>query len=299
MQIGCYYESWFMPYTNTLPNDLTYLQKEINTVYLAFARPDLVYTKGQKTFVGTGLEFSPSFSIIASSIKLLQERKVKVILALGGGSYWSIIKAVNTQAAVDLMNDLGCDGIDIDWEVGISDVDTPVKVIDNLRKLIPGKIISFTCFSTGVYPETPNDPYAGMNVKALQQCSKLIDQVNVMAYDAGPKFDTIAAVKAYQKLYDGKINIGFEIGKQGWGGALLKKDELVTVCTTLKSPKIGAFFWAYYSDPLPDSISRQDAVVISSLILNTPTKPVYTTPSSVYIECPSCKTRIKNSWSVE
>lgn len=179
MQVGIYFESWFMPYSETHSNDLTNLQKEINTVYLSFADPKTEYKKGQKSFDKTGLNFSSSFAVIKASIILLQMRGVRVFLALGGGSYWSQKSVVNHQSVVDLCDDLNCDGIDIDWEVGIEDDASPVEVIKKLNSLTP-KPISYTCFSTGAYPPNPNDKYSGMNVKALKECSNIIDQVNVM-----------------------------------------------------------------------------------------------------------------------
>ena len=300
MQVGVYFESWFMPYSETHANDLTNLQKEINTVYLSFASPSLTYKKGEKSFQNTGLSFSSSFAVIKSSIILLQMRGVKVFLAVGGGSYWSQKTSVNHQAILDLCDDLNCDGIDIDWEVGIEDDSSPVDVIKKLNSLTP-KPISFTCFSTGAYAPNPNDKFSGMNIKAIKECSNLIDQINIMAYDAGKTYSPLSAFKAYRLLYPGILNIGFQIGKQGWGDALLFKPELLQTSQEVAKDKLtGCFFWAYYSRPHESSITRQDAVSTVTQIFKPapPAKPVYTTPSSVFIECPSCKTRILNSWSV-
>jgi len=247
MQVGVYFDSWFMPYSETHANDLTNLQKEINTVYLAFASQSLTYKKGEKSFKNTGLSFSSSFAVIKSSIILLQMRGVKVFLAVGGGSYWSQKSAVNHQAIVDLCDDMNCDGIDIDWEVGIEDDSSPADVIKKLNSLT-SKPISFTCFSTGAYPPKPNDKYSGMNIKTLKECSNIIDQVNVMAYDAGKTYSPIAAFKAYRALYPGIINIGFLIGKQGWGDALLFKPELLQTSQEVSKDKLtGCFFWVYNS----------------------------------------------------
>ena len=85
-----------------------------------------------------------------------------------------------------------------------------------------------------------------MNVKALKECLNIIDQVNVMAYDAGKSYDSIAAFKAYRSLYPGIINIGFLIGKPGWGDALLFKPELLRVSQEVSKDKLsGCFFWVY------------------------------------------------------
>jgi hypothetical protein len=243
MQVGVYFESWFMPYSETHSNDLTNLQNGINTVYLAFVDPLLKYSKGQKSFDNTGLNFSSSFAVIKSSIILLQMRGVKVFIALGGGSYWSKKSAVNHQAVVDLCDDLNCDGIDIDWEVGIEDDNAPVEVIKKLNSLTP-KLISFTCFSTGAYLPNENDNFRGMNIKALKECKNIIDHVNIMAYDAGKSFDQILAFTSYRNFYPGILNMGFLIGKHGWGDALLTRDELVKVSQQVVKDKLsGCFFW--------------------------------------------------------
>lgn len=53
-------------------------------------------------------------------------------------------------------------------------------------------------------------------------------------------------MKAYRQLYPGIINIGFLIGKQGWGDALLFKPELTTNSTEVAKDKLsGCFFWVF------------------------------------------------------
>lgn len=313
MSIGVYYESWSMPWSSSsTSNDLANLNSHANTVYLSFAQPDNTYLKGQNTFSNTGLQFSSDFSIIVQTISVLRKRGVKVFLSVGGGSYWSSVKVLNPLGCTDLMNDLGCDGIDIDWEVGISDTQSVINAINSLGPLMNGKILSFTCFSTGANPPVTGDIYSGMNVRPIATCKNYINQVNVMAYDAGPSFDSQAAFKAYQSIYDGSINLGFEIGKQGWGSALLMGPELIQNTTFVKntSKDNGVFFWAYYSQPYNGSISFTDAISTVASIISpiypppppapTPpkTKPTYSCPSSVYILCPTCKTKILNSWSI-
>ena len=320
MQVGTYFETWAMPWAAAASNDLSQIQAGINTVYLAFAQPDMTYKKGQNSFSGTGLEFSSDFQIIKSSILALQARGVKTFLSVGGGSYWSQSKQVNIQNIVDLCNDLNCDGIDIDWEVGVSDDDAPGNVIANLKSAAPSKLISFTCFSTGAFPIN-GDTYQGMNLLAISRQSKNIDQINVMAYDAGASFDAVAAFKAYRAIYTGHINIGFEIGTQGWGNALLTLTQLQTVSKTVSSdPQSGCFFWAYYSKANSPAVDRQTAVSAAVAIFTKtttplpppptaplpppptaplpapPTKPTYSVPSSVLILCPNCKHKIKSAW---
>lgn len=312
MSVATYFESWAVPFSTTTNNDLTNLDPNISTVYLAFAKPDLQYVKGENSFSRTGLNFSIDFITVLQSIRLLKKRKVKVMLAVGGGSYWSKPTVLNIYGCIDLMNDLECDGIDIDWEVGITDDRAPLNAIQALYPLMKGKAITFTCFSTGAFEKSLNDQYRGMNIRTINECKEYIDAVNVMAYDAGADFDSIGAFKTYRKIYDGPLNIGFEIGKQGWGEGLLMKEELETVCEFVKKESIsnGCFFWAYYSKEFSGSVSFKTAAATARKIFAPaypppppvpipPTaRPTYSVPSTVFVMCPTCKTKIKNSWSV-
>jgi len=181
MKVATYLESWAVPFSVSSNNDISNLDANIDTVYLAFASPDNTYKKGDFTFSNTGLNFSLDFKVVVESIRLLKKRKVTVLLAVGGGSYWSEPKPFNHLGCMDLMEDLGCDGIDIDWEVGITDNRAPVNVIKSLYTPMRGeKIISFTCFSTGAFEASLNDKYRGMNIKAITECKEIIDHINIM-----------------------------------------------------------------------------------------------------------------------
>ena len=180
MKVATYLESWAVPFSVTSNNDISNIDSNIDTVYLAFASPDNMYKKGDFTFSNTGLNFSLDFKLVVESIRLLKKRKVTVLLAVGGDSYWSQPKPFNHLGCIDLMNDLGCDGIDIDWEVGITDDRAPVNVINSLYPLMGGKRITFTCFSTGAFQQSLNDKYRGMNIRAIKECKEYIDHVNVM-----------------------------------------------------------------------------------------------------------------------
>lgn len=180
MSIGVYLETWAIKWSASTANEITSLYPNINMVYLSFAKPDNTYRKGDCKFDNTGLNFSMDFKVVVESIRILKKRKVKVLLAVGGGSYWSEPKPFNHLGVVDLMEDLECDGIDIDWEVGITDDAAPKNAMEVLYPLLKGKILSYTCFSTGAFPKSLNDKYRGMNIKALKEFGSFIDQVNVM-----------------------------------------------------------------------------------------------------------------------
>jgi hypothetical protein len=182
MKVATYLESWAVPFSVSSNNDISNLDANVDTVYLSFASPDNTYKKGDFTFSNTGLNFSMDFKTVVESIRILKKRKVTVMLAVGGGSYWSEPKPFNPLGCIDLMNDLGCDGIDIDWEVGIADDRAPANAIKALAPLLGGfNCLSFTCFSTGAYPPSLNDKYKGMNIRAIKECINDIDNINIMA----------------------------------------------------------------------------------------------------------------------
>ncbi len=307
--IGVYFESWAMPWSADPNNDLLKVDKRVNLINLAFVSPDCGYKLGSNKWDGTGLNFSLDFGIIQQTIAMLRARGVTVMLSVGGGSYWSVPKQITAQqihALWDLCLDLGCDGLDIDWEVGVSDSVNAIGFFKGVNAGRPvGRKISFAGFSTGANPKSTNsgDPYSGMNLDILTQC-RFVDWVNCMEYDAGKDFDTKASFLNYRKVYSGPLNFGFEIGIQGWGDAILQKEDVQVACSLLTGTLDGIFIWAYYSKSGP-GISVGDCIDLSSSIINkpvvtVPTKPpaslTWSCPSSVSIMCPKCNNKILTSW---
>ena len=78
MKVATYLESWAVPFSVSSNNDISNLDANIDTVYLAFAKPDNTYKKGDFTFSNTGLNFSLDFKVVVESIRLLKKRKVRV-----------------------------------------------------------------------------------------------------------------------------------------------------------------------------------------------------------------------------
>jgi GH18 family chitinase len=176
MSVAVYYPSWSAPWTDAgAKMDLVSL-KNVTIVNLVFAHPNCTYQKGSLSWAGTGLEFSMDFKVVATAIALLKQKGVKVMLSVGGGSYWSTPQPFQSQACLDLMTDLGCDGIDLDWEVGTSDAASLTKAILSLK----GKcLISFAGFSTGAYGPDGSQ-YMGMNIDAMEKAGGAVDWINIM-----------------------------------------------------------------------------------------------------------------------
>ncbi len=216
MSIGLYFETW----SSTWTSDPTNLSQQmtagqpISTVNVAFAQPNMTYVKGQNTFVGTGLQFSQDFSVVKAAILLLTQSGIKVMLSVGGGSYWSTPQTLNSTAAAALCSDLGCTGIDVDWEVGVSDTGSLTNAIQSLHTAgVPR--LSIAGFSTGAYGAN-GDTYQGMCIPAMEAVGGLIDWINIMSYDAGNTYDPLGAFTCYRMYYKGVLNLGFEPGPQSW-----------------------------------------------------------------------------------
>jgi len=256
MQRVCvYYESWAPAWTNDpLQMSLSGISAPTTIVNISFAQPACAYVAGQKSWQGTGLNFSQDFAVVCAAIQILKKKGIKVMLSVGGGSYWSDHNVVFKPAnCVALMLDLGCVGIDLDWEAGEAHDYQLTNAIAALKPLMPkGTFLTFAGTSTGAYGKTGNgDNYQGMNIHAMTNQGDNVDWINIMAYDAGPDYDPIGALECYRMYYKGPLLLGFEIGDMAWGGYKITLRDVVNWCSrALKENRNnGVFIWAYHKDP--------------------------------------------------
>ena len=293
--IAVYFESWSAKWSDSPEkSDLAKIDKPVTMVNLAFAKPDCEYKKGSCKWDGTGFNFSGSFDVVKKSIEVLKKKNIIVMLSVGGGSYWNGVKPFNAQNCVDLMNDLGCDGIDIDWE-GHADRDYELTdCIKNLKPLMGSKKISFAGFSTGAYGKD-GDTYKGSAIDAMTKQGSNVDWINIMAYDAGKNFNPLGAFAAYQVYFKGPLLLGFQPGKQGWGDAILTAQEVTKNCEIVKAHnnKHGIFIWAYYKKST-NELTVQKILDISSTIFSQPSPPSPSDPEppkkkyKAMLTCPTC-----------
>ena len=109
-------------------------------VVISFVQPDIAYVKNSNSFQGTGIGFSATFGAVKEAVKLLKAKNVKVLLAVGGATYnnWTAL-ANNTgahrQALVDLVTDLGLDGLDVDYEINGTDDGNIVQYYKSIKVL--------------------------------------------------------------------------------------------------------------------------------------------------------------------
>jgi chitinase len=252
LQCCLYFDTWASKWVDNPNNmDLAQIQSPTSIVNLSFVHPTCKYKKDQNTFHGTGLDFSQDFWVVREAIAILRRKGIKVMLSVGGGAYWSDSAVVfQPLNCVALMNDLGCDGIDLDWEVGEKFDWQLTEAIKNLKPLMPqGKFISFAGTGTGAFGKN-GDNFQGMNIHAMVNQGGNVDWICIMAYDAG-KFDAIGALECYRIFYKGPLLVGFEIGDQAWGGYKLTLGDVVNVCcrTLKENVNNGIFIWCLHKDP--------------------------------------------------
>lgn len=296
-----YFPTWASPWVaKSSDMDLAKLPQTVpgvGIVYLSFADPTCNYVKQQRNFNGTGIQFSQDFSVVVGAIKILKDAGVIVMLSVGGGAYWSGSKTYHAKNCVDLMNDLGCQGIDIDWE-GHADRDYELTdaLIDTKKQLVPGQFLCFAGFSTGAYGKD-GDTYKGSAIHAMINANAIIDWINIMAYDAGSSFDPLGAFDCYRIYYGGVLYLGFQPGVQGWGGHLTTEAEVKKHTEYVKNTDVkhGIFVWCHGKTGTPNA-SQIMAMTWGILNAGAVTPPPVIVPPPVSVAdmtCPVCKTGYK------
>jgi len=291
--IGVYVESWAVPWTSlATTNELARIDKPTNTVFLSFVEPNTTYGKGQCTFANTGLNFSVSFDIVKTAIIMLKQKGIRVMLAVGGASYqWD---RYNPNACAALMNDLGCDGIDLDWEPtnGYADRAQLSAIINNFRVALSLKYLSLAVFGYGCMD--PNgDTYRGLNIDGLKEQGKSLDWVNIMAYDGGKELNVIQCYESVKKYFAKPVAVGFQVGKQGWGDALLTMADVEKICRYITVKNDGCFVWAYFKQGPPSAkeVCQKAGEIFSASVIPKPPAPtpLYPPRSLNQFQCPQCK----------
>ncbi|PTA68543.1 cellulose binding domain-containing protein [Deinococcus arcticus] len=234
---------------------------------LSFARPDTTYVRGSYAFdqAVAGFEFAEGASTpngqrkftaaqaqtLRNNIAALKARGTRVWVSVGGWSYSQGSQWSNFSAArvVDLAQDLGASGVDIDWESSGSTCNkldaaqfacTKDAEIKNIINTLDAEIaarglnlqISIAGWSTGAYyvKGTPweegkvqwGSPFGGTMYRVVRDLGAKIDRVNLMSYDGGTYYDPREGYESYRAIYSGPIAMGLEVAPEGSGGAVLK-----------------------------------------------------------------------------
>lgn len=265
--IGGYYQSWSANWSSSGDLlSLANLPSYIARVLISFADPNMKYAQGSNSFSGTGLQFSSDFSVVKEAIKIAHEKNPdqKFLLSIGGATY--PFSNVNYKGVVALMNDLGLDGVDIDYENSPSctGVDTEkllcstdssiITIINSFKSLMPeGKLLTAAVFSVGAYGTikfptskfAPASSHSGMWVNPLLNAGNKLDEIFVMSYDASPAYNPNDAFDAYKSIFSGKIHLGLEVPPEAWGGYVLTVDDALKFANHVKdNAGAGVFIWS-------------------------------------------------------
>lgn len=274
--LGVYFESWACPWVDSVEKcALAQIEAPVTHVFLSFCKPDCAYVKSNGTYNGTGLDFSVDFQIIRQSIQVLKRKGIKVILSVGGASYTNWAQWSPLSIAL-LGYDLEVDGWDLDYEPTTTfDADMLIRYIKIMKAYcVSGQTISIAGFAGGCFKPV-EQPYRGTLIPVLEECKEILDFVNIMNYDAGSGWDYKKAYDSY-KPYCKMISWGLQVGKQGWGDALLTEQQVLE-WKAYKRPEDGFFIWAYFKEGAPNCQQ------VLKLLL-TPEPPKSKLPKQVTLE---------------
>jgi chitinase len=256
-------------------------------VILSFAKPDCTYTKGSYSFAGTGLDFSSSGTVVRDAVKVLKTNNpgTRVLLAVGGATYTNFAN-VNMKCVKDLVDDLGLDGADIDYEPAspncqrlagggvkcATDAES-VDVVTKFRAAMPkGSYILSTaswhvgCYGVGAWTNSlPTfSQYFGVNLAmAKSAAGSTLDLINIMAYDAGgPNApsgnptgfnwrESFASTRAAWPT--AAVALGVEVPPEAWGGFVSDEaDVKARADVVLQNGGAGLMLWSLQKPGTPN-----------------------------------------------
>ncbi len=172
-----YFPSWSESYpVEGKGSKLRDIPKHVTHVFLAFAKPNLRYQKGSLDITNTGIQTPYGGDILKESVAALKSKGTKVILSIGGETYWGSDAAydINYQQIKDLVDDMGFEGIDWDFEPNgtFATIGNPVNVqrfidfFNNSRAIMPKGQYLLACAPAGVGAlgglnnDDPSSPFA-------------------------------------------------------------------------------------------------------------------------------------------
>jgi len=131
--ILAYYPSWQEDFASTnTGSKLRNIPAYVNHVFLGFAKPNMTYVKDSYDLTGTGVQTPYDGCALKESVSALSDKGIKVILSVGGETYWATPDAynINYSQIKDFVDDIGFAGIDWDYEPdgSFSGIGTPTNV---------------------------------------------------------------------------------------------------------------------------------------------------------------------------
>ena len=271
--IMAYHDSWreragATAADTTLANTPAY----VDVLALAFVKPDLSY-RGDLDLSGTGLDYRIDGRTVRDAIALLKHRHpaTRVLISVGGGAYraW---EGLDAQAVGRLVRDLGADGVDVDYEtddpgctrggdgrIGCRVGPTYIAYLHRLRAVLPRPyVLAAAAVSVGAYGEgsyrdaqPTGGPYIGSMLGLLRDpAARLVDLISIQAYDAGERFDPVAAFNAYRLWWKGPLLVGTEVRLKGGDGPFYSAPGAEGLARTLaRDPRGGIMVYPMLEQP--------------------------------------------------
>lgn len=270
--IVAYHDSWDeMPAATAEAMTLASLPSYISVVDLAFVRPDLIYP-GHLDIAQTGLEYQVSGRVLHDAIALLKSRHpgTRILLSVGGAVYrnWS---ALNVDGLARLTNDLGADGVDIDFEshspgcnaggeghIHCGTDEIWERIIHQIRNALPRPaLLTAAVWSVGAYGEDdfrlaqPVSRYTGFMLGVLRsRAASDLDLLSIQAYDAGPQYDPLQAWRAYRTVWKGPLALGLAVQRSGGTGPFPSESETEALAQTVAAdPRGGMMIYPILAIP--------------------------------------------------
>lgn len=295
-----YFQSWSSSGTTASTIDLALMDPRIKVITIDGVNANFSYTKGQNDFSASGLSFPQSFAVVKAGIAAAAAKGQTVMLTVGEGgvgAFGTAAPYATFDSAVALANDLGCHGIDIDWEPSVYSPQIFGPLIAGFRAAMTAANGSATLLSAAVWAtgaETPvtGSAYTGLNLEGMKSNGNQLDWINIMSYDDGgpTMYDIQAGFNSYRKVYSGHINLGIELGPQGWGTYLSQPSDVTQAANIIKADgNGGVFVWAYKKDTTGSPTFATTLNLVEAIFNPPPVNPT----SNGSIVCPNCKKVLK------
>ena len=268
-----YFESWSEKSASTPEQlQLANIAPYVNMVMVSFMKPDGTYNKGSYDLSTTGLNFTANSRVVKDAIALLKQRNpgTKVLLSVGGASYTNFAQ-LNPTAIANVVADFGFDGVDIDYEPNNNAVCSPVSgkisctsddefrhVVSQIRQVLPKPyLVTVAAWSLGAYGEgqwansQPQGQKTGLLLNLLRSSeAAMIDQLNVMSYDAGTTYNPQEALAAYQNYFSGTVVMGVEVPPEAWGDHVYTISEVQSLGqAVVNNNAAGLMLWSLQKQP--------------------------------------------------
>lgn len=283
-----YFESWSAPWSDD-PQclQLANIAPYVNMVIVSFMQPDATYPGGD-TMLGTGLEFSSDPSVVKKAIAVLKQRnpQTRVLIGVGGAAY-SKFGDLNPGAVAGIVKNFGFDGVDINYDPhGRWSDDEYRHIVRAIRQALPRPyLVTVAAKSVGAYGEgewanaQPSTPWTGMLLGLLRSPeAEMIDQLNVMSYDAGTSYNPVEAMTAYQHIFKGNIVMGVSVAPEIWGGHVCTLAEVERLAqAVIDQNAAGMMLWSLQKRELPGTPTAQQIAqkICEKLSLGDCSRPLF------------------------